>query len=132
MRTHQDKLIILHASGSVDADNLAVYPLTVLGGEEGNNAGNVDGLTNAVVWRPGLGVLVNLVVIHLVSARNVLLADCVIHIGLDTTWSNAVDSNLLVTSIDGHATGKSLDGPLATRVDGVFWNTLGLTGDGAH
>jgi len=116
----------------VNANNLSIDPLTVLGGEETNNAGNVDWLANTVMWRPCSGVNVNLVVVHLLSSWNVLLADSVVHVGLDTTWGNAVDSDLLVTSIDGHASDEGLDGTLGGRVHSVLWNTLGLTSDRSH
>jgi hypothetical protein len=84
---------------SVNADDLSVDPLAVLGGEEANNAGNVHGLSNTVVWGPCCGVNIDLVVAHLLTSGNVLLAHGVVHVSLDTTWSNAVDSDLLVTSI---------------------------------
>jgi hypothetical protein len=116
----------------VNANDLSVDPLAVLGGEEANNTGNVDGLANTVVWRPCSGVNINLVVAHLLSSWNVLLANSVVHVGLDSTWGNAVDSDLLVTSINGHAAGKGLNSTLGARVDGVLWNTLGLASDGAH
>jgi len=122
----------LHAGGTVNANDLAVDPLTILGGEEADNTGNVDGLTNTLHGRPGLGVLVNLVVGEVGTAGNVLAADGVVHVGLDTTGGNSVDSDALVTGIDGHAADKGLDGTLGTGVDGVLGDTLGLTGDGAH
>lgn len=49
--------VILHARGTIDADDLAVDPFAVLGGEEADDAGNVDWLTHAVHWRPSSGVL---------------------------------------------------------------------------
>lgn len=51
------KLCFLHASGAIDANDLAVDPLAVLGREEANDAGNVDGETDAVEGRPGGSVL---------------------------------------------------------------------------
>lgn len=50
-------LCFLHASSTIDAEHLAVDPFTVLGGEEADNAGDVDGLADAVHWGPGSGVL---------------------------------------------------------------------------
>lgn len=76
--------------------------------------------------------LINLVVRELVSARNVLTADGVVHVSLDATGSDTVDSDLLVTGIDGHAADESLDGALGAGVDGVLRHALGLAGDGAH
>jgi len=38
----------LHASSAVNANDLAVDPLAVLGSEEANNAGTVDGLADAL------------------------------------------------------------------------------------
>jgi len=122
----------LHACGTVNANDLSVDPFTILGGEETNNAGNVNGLTDTIVWRPRSGVNINLVVVHLLSSWNVLLANGVVHVGLDTTWGNAVDSDLLVTSIDGHASDEGLNGTLGCRIDSVLWNTLGLASDGSH
>jgi hypothetical protein len=43
--------------------------------------------------------LVNLIVIQVFSVRDVLSAHLVVHVGLDSTRGNAVDSNLLVTEI---------------------------------
>lgn len=122
----------LHAGGTVNANDLAVDPLTVLGGEEADNAGNVDGLADTLHGRPGLGVLVDLVVGEVLTTGDVLAADGVVHVGLDTTGGNGVDSDALVTTVDGHAADEGLDGTLGARVDGVLGDTLGLTGDGAH
>ena len=98
--------------------------------------------------RPCAGVLVDLVVAELLASGNVLAADSVVHIGLDATGGNAVDCDLLLTSIcrssarvcqkiagaltDSHAPGEGLDGTLGARVDGVLGHTLGLTSDGSH
>ena len=89
----------LHAGSAVNADNLSVDPVTVLRGEEADDAGNVDGLTDTVVGRPCAGVLVDLVVAELLTTRDVLTADSVVHVGLDATRGDAVDCNLLLTSI---------------------------------
>lgn len=122
----------LHAGGTVNANDLAVNPLTILGGEEADNAGNVDGLANTLHGRPGLGVLVDLVVGEVLTTGDVLAADGVVHVGLDATGGNSVDGDALVTAVDGHAADEGLDGTLGARVDGVLGDTLGLTGDGAH
>jgi len=122
----------LHACSAVNANDLSVDPLAILGREETNNAGNVDGLANTVVRRPGSSINIYLVVAHLLSAWNVLLAHSVVHVGLDATWGDAVDSDLLVPGINGEASSEGLDGTLRARVDGVLWNTLGLASDGAH
>jgi hypothetical protein len=122
----------LHASGTVNADDLAVDPLAVLGSEEADDAGNVDGLADALHGRPGLCVLVDLVVAELLSAGDVLAADLVVHVGLDAAGRDAVDGDLLVAGVDGHAAHKGLDGALGARVDGVLGHALGLAGDGAH
>jgi hypothetical protein len=89
----------LHASSAVNANDLSVDPVTVLGGKEADNAGNVYWLANTVVRGPCLGVLVDLVVAELITAGDVLAADGVVHVGLDTTGSHAVDSDLLLASI---------------------------------
>jgi hypothetical protein len=70
-----------------------------LGGKEGNDAGNIDGLTDTVVWRPGGGVLIDLVVVHLLASGTIFLADGVVHVCLDATWGDAVDGDLLVAGI---------------------------------
>lgn len=89
----------LHAGSAVNANDLSVDPVTVLRGEEADDAGNVEGLTDTVVGRPCAGVLVDLVVAELIASGNVFTADSVVHIGLDATGGNAVDSDLLLTSI---------------------------------
>jgi len=38
----------LHASGTVNADDLAVHPLAILRGEEADNPCNIDGLADTV------------------------------------------------------------------------------------
>jgi hypothetical protein len=83
----------------LNSNDLAIDPVTILRSKEGNDTGNVEWLTNTVMWGPGSGIFVNLVVVHLITTWNILLADSVIHVGLDTTWSNAVDSDLLVTTV---------------------------------
>ena len=40
--------LVLHAGGTVNADDLAINPLAVLGCEEADDAGDVDWLTDAV------------------------------------------------------------------------------------
>lgn len=47
----------LHASGTVDAQNLAVDPFAILRGEEANDTSNVDRETDTVERRPASGVL---------------------------------------------------------------------------
>jgi len=122
----------LHAGCTVDTNDLAIDPLAVLRGEEADNASDVDWQTHAVHWRPGSGILVDLIVAQLLSTWNVLPAYCVVHVALDTTWCNAVYSDLLVTAIDGHAADEGLNGALGPGVGGMFGHALGLTGDGAH
>jgi hypothetical protein len=97
--TSSGAVLFLHHGVTVNANDLAVDPAAVLGGKEGNDAGNIEGLANAVERRPGGGVLVDLIVAELVTIGNVLLANCVVHVGLDATRSNAVDSDLLVTAV---------------------------------
>lgn len=76
--------------------------------------------------------LINSIVIKLRATRNVLSADSVVHIRPNTTGSNSIDSDLLVTKVDGHASHKRLDGTLGARVNSVSGHTLGLAGDGSH
>lgn len=76
--------------------------------------------------------LIDLVVGELVTIGNVLAAHGVVHVGLDAPGRNAVDSDLLVAAVNGHAADKGLDGTFGPGVDGVLGNTLRLTGDGAH
>jgi hypothetical protein len=90
---------VLHASSTIDAEDLSVHPVTVLRREETNNAGNIKGLTDTVVWRPGAGILVDLIVGELFASRDVLAAHSLVHVGLDTTRGDTVDGNLLLTSI---------------------------------
>lgn len=47
----------LHTGSTVDANDLSVDPLAVLGRKEAHDAGNVDRETNTVKGRPGSGVL---------------------------------------------------------------------------
>jgi hypothetical protein len=89
----------LHASSTVNADDLSVDPVTILGGKEADDAGDVYWLANTVVRGPCLGVLIDLVVAELVTTGDVLAADGMVHVGLDTTGSHAVDSDLLLASI---------------------------------
>jgi hypothetical protein len=73
----------------------------------------------------------------------------VVHVGLDATRSDTVDSDLLLSGVwgtvrrllntcqilkltDGHAAGEGLDGTLGAGVDGVLGDTLSLTGDRSH
>lgn len=122
----------LHASGAIDTDDLAVDPVTILGSEEADDTSNVDGLTDTLARRPGLGVLVDLVVSEVGSSGNILTTDGVVHVGLDSTRGNSVDSDALVTTVDGHAADEGLNSTLGARVDGVLGDSLGLTGDGTH
>jgi hypothetical protein len=89
----------LHASSAVNANDLSVDPVTVLGSKEADDAGDVYWLANTVVRGPCAGVLVDLVVGELVTTGNVLAAHGVVHVGLDTTGCNAVDGDPLLASI---------------------------------
>jgi len=122
----------LHASSAVNANDLAVDPVTVLRGKEADDAGDIDGLTDTVVGRPCARVLVDLVVAERLASRNVLAANSVVHIGLDATGGDTVDGNLLLSSVDSHAPGECLDGTLGAGVDSVLGDTLGLASDGSH
>jgi len=124
--------LCLHAGGSVNTNDLSIDPLTIIRSQEGDDTGNIERLANTIVWRPSGSILIDLIVAQLLTTGNVLLADGVIHISLNTTRGNAVDSNLLITAIDSHAASKGLDGTLGARIDSVLWNTLGLTSDGSH
>lgn len=76
--------------------------------------------------------LVNTLIVELVAVGDVLSADLVVHVGLDTAGGDGVDGDLLVTKINSHAADKGLNGTLAAGVDSVSGDSLGLTGDGAH
>lgn len=89
----------LHASSAIDTDDLAVDPVTVTGGKEADDTGNVDGLTDTAVGGPCGGVLIDLVVAELVTIGNVLTAHGVVHVGLDSTGGNGVDGDLLGAGI---------------------------------
>jgi hypothetical protein len=49
--------------------------------------------------RPCGGILVDLVICELFAVGDVFSADFVVHVGLDTTWSNAVDGDFLVAEV---------------------------------
>lgn len=89
----------LHASSSVNTDDLAIDPLSVLRCEEADNASDINWKTDAVERRPCGCVLVDSVIAEVVSSWDILSADLVVHISLDSTGSNAVDCDLLVTHI---------------------------------
>jgi hypothetical protein len=113
-----------------NSNDLAIDPLAVVGGEESNHASNVERLTNTLVRRPGGSILerelafaiqtdiraniylIDFGVAQFVATGNVLLAHGMVHVGLDATGGNAVDSDLLVTSINGEAASEGLDGAL--------------------
>lgn len=115
-----------------NAENLSVYPATILRGEESNDTSNIKGLADTVERRPGLSILVDFVVAEFVAVRDVLPAHSVVHVGLDAAGSDAVDGDLLVTAVNSHAAHKGLDGTLGAGIDGVLGDTLCLAGDGAH
>jgi hypothetical protein len=90
---------LLHASSTVNADDLAIHPVTVLGSEEADNAGDIYWLANTVVRGPSASELIDLVVAELITSWDVLAADGMVHIGLDATGCDTVDSDLLLASI---------------------------------
>jgi hypothetical protein len=96
---HQKHVSTLHACGAIDTDDLSVDPFTILGSEEADNTGNIDGETDTAERGPGSGVLVNLVVGEVGTVGDVLAADGVVHVSLDTTGGNDIDSDLLVTEV---------------------------------
>jgi len=126
------KVNTLHTSATVNADDLAVDPFAILGCEEADDAGDIDGQTDTADGRPGGGVLVDLVVVEVDAVGNVLAADGVVHVGLNAAGGDDVDGDLLVAEVDSHAAGEGLNGALGAGVDGVLGDELGLAGDGAH
>merc|ERR1712093_330981 len=78
------------------------------------------------------GVLVDLIIVELLSSWDVLPADLVVHIRIDSTWSDAVDCDLLVTHVNCHTSDKCLNGTLASRVKSVLWDALCLTSNASH
>lgn len=89
----------LHASGTVNAEDLAVDPGAVLRSEEANNASDVDGQTDTVNWGPAGGVFVDFVIGKGGSAGDVFTTDGVVHVCLDATRRDGVDGDLLVAKI---------------------------------
>jgi hypothetical protein len=89
----------LHTSSTVDANDLSIHPVPILRCKEADDAGNVHWLTDTVVRRPSLGILIDLVVTELLATRNVLTADSVVHVGLDTAGRDAVDGDLLLAGV---------------------------------
>src|ERR1700733_14283844 len=122
----------LHASCAIDTQNLSVYPFTILAGQKCSHASHINGHSHAVHRAPRRRVLVNLLIRKVLAVWNVLFADSLVHVGFDATGPNGVDGDFLVTTVDGHASDKGLDGTLASRVDSVLGDTLGLTCNGAH
>ena len=55
-------IVCLHASSSVDAQNLAVDPAAVIRGEEADHASDVDRQADTMHRRPACSVLVSLLV----------------------------------------------------------------------
>jgi hypothetical protein len=84
---------------AVNADDLTVDPATVVGSQEADNTGNIDGETDSGQRGPGSGVLINTLVVEGVTTGDVLAADGVVHVGLDATGGNSIDSDLLVTKV---------------------------------
>ncbi len=111
-RTTQSRLFcskksrLLHAGGAVDADDFAVDPLAVLAGQESGDAGDVDGHTHTVHGGPGGGVLVDLFVGQVLAVGDVLLADGVVHVGLDAAGGDGVDGDLLVAKVCEESAGE--------------------------
>lgn len=50
-------ILLLHACSAVNANDLAVDPLAVLGCEEADDTGDIDGEADAVERGPGSGEL---------------------------------------------------------------------------
>lgn len=89
----------LHAGSAVNTEDLSVDPLTVLRGEEADDAGDVDRETDTVEGRPGAGELVHLVVRQVGAVGDVLSADGVVHVRLDPAGGDGVDGDLLVAKV---------------------------------
>lgn len=113
----------LHASGAVDAEHLAVDPLSILGRQEAHNAGDVDRQADAVQRRPRAGILeeeravsflgsdtttsmsvsraylVHLVVRQVRAVGDVLPAHGVVHVRLDAAGGDGVDGDLLIAEV---------------------------------
>lgn len=54
------------------------------------------------------------------------------HVRHDTTWSNGIDTNMLVTHICAQASNESLDGVLAASVQRVVLWSTSSSSDGRH
>lgn len=110
---HQPTAVnLLHASRAINAQHLSVDPLAVLRREETAHPRDINWLTDPVKRRPSSGVLVDLLVGEVLSVGDVLLADSVVHVGLDAARRDAVDGDALVAAVDSHAADEGLDGAL--------------------
>jgi hypothetical protein len=90
---------VLHARRAIDAKNLSVDPFAILRSKEADDTRNIDRKADPVQWRPASGILIDTLVIQLGAVRNVLAADGVVHVRLDASGGNGVNSDLLVTEI---------------------------------
>ena len=93
-----------------------------------------------------ISYLINLFVVQILSVRDVLFANSVVHISLDASRCDRINCDLLVPAIcqaislltsnhvqsrltDSHASDECLDRAFAPRVYRMFWHTLRLTSD---
>lgn len=65
----------LHAGGTVDAEDLSVDPLAILGSQEADDTGNIDRETDTVHGGPAGGVLIDTFIVELSATGDVLAAN---------------------------------------------------------
>lgn len=63
------------------------------------------------MWYHGT-YLIDLIVAEVLAIWDIFTAHGVVHVGLDAAWSDAVDGDLLVAAVNGHAADESLNGTL--------------------
>ncbi|KAL3305557.1 versicolorin reductase [Colletotrichum asianum] len=108
-----------------------VDPLAVGVAQRGDDLANVGGDTDTLEGvHVGQALVDDLDGHALVAVGDVVPRVLVVHVGLDTTGGDGVDSDALGAAVDGEGAGEALDGGLGAGVQGVVGDAAHDGGDG--
>jgi len=115
------------------ADRLTINPFAILRAQESNNTADIDGQAHTA-QRAEIGeTLIKLLFGRGgVRARGVAPSVLGVHVSLDATRGDGIDSDFLGATVGREAAGEALDSSLAASVQGMVLDTLHRSGDRRH
>lgn len=120
-------LQLSHISTARNLPGLSSQPLRVRTSNQRSNTSNILYLSRSSKRRPFTQSLVDLLRAHFVTARYVLGRHLSVHISLDASSGNAIDSDIAGSKIHSKTLRHTLHSCFGGSVDGMTRNALVIT-----